>query len=266
MRDLIRAVRKLKNLTLREVSNYVGINKSAIGNFELGITSLSVETIRKICDFLEIDFETRRFRRQSIFYFYIKSGKDWIEFGDLMTIKRILNVSEIICFANYIKKNTYIYFILLYEFDTENFYILQMNKPCLHEIAVPLLMSLFRNVLIDFKQVTDNFKQLILKKKISVGDIKQYVNNAYCFKSRQIPIRNPDGSISYVHEVPINVIIKDFFKYIKYEPNKYKKKKYLKELISQIMYVTESFDTDKKYNQELERRLKKAYELLDIDK
>lgn len=91
-------MRNLLGLTLNEVAEVVGVNKSAIGNYESGITTLSTQTIAKICDILGVDIEKKRIKK-GVYYFSVKSDKDWVDFEYLDELAReFLNVSEIVCF------------------------------------------------------------------------------------------------------------------------------------------------------------------------
>lgn len=105
MRKIIKAIRQLNGLTLQEVANYVGVNKSAVGNFESGLTTLSDLTISKICDLLGIDYEKKRFKSENIYYFQIKSDKDWVDFEYLQYLSdNFIKISEIVHLEKWSKK------------------------------------------------------------------------------------------------------------------------------------------------------------------
>jgi len=264
MRRVIKAMRNLLGLTLNEVAEVVGVNKSAIGNYESGITTLSTQTIAKICDILGVDIEKKRIKK-GVYYFSVKSDKDWVDFEYLDELAReFLNVSEIVCFEVWHQKFTFVEFFVMYEPDIENVYVVMLKKPAKRDVVANALSSMFPSRLVKFEHASKELLQKIKAKKATKEDLEQYLYFTYCYKSRRVPVKTLSGSISYVHEVPIDIILSDFWKYIKYEPNLERKKRYLKELISDVLLKTERPPTEEDYKIELERRLRRAYELFNI--
>ncbi|MEM3335620.1 MAG: helix-turn-helix transcriptional regulator [Thermoplasmata archaeon] len=264
MRKIIKAIRQLNGLTLQEVANYVGVNKSAVGNFESGLTTLSNLTISKICDLLGIDYEKKRFKSENIYYFQIKSDKDWVDFEYLQYLSdNFIKISEIVHLEKWSKKNSFVHFTLLYESNTENIYVLLYKKPCKKDIVYSAISSIFPHVVNKFEYVTEDLENLIKSKKAKREDLLPYFYFTYCYQSRRIRIET-GNTITYVHEVPIDIILGDFFRYIKHEKNLERKKRYIEKLISEVLLKLERPVTEEEYKKELERRLKGALELFRI--
>lgn len=144
MRKIIKAIRQLNGLTLQEVANYVGVNKSAVGNFESGLTTLSDLTISKICDLLGIDYEKKRFKSENIYYFQIKSDKDWVDFEYLQYLSdNFIKISEIVHLEKWSKKIVLFTSLFLYKSDTENIYVLFYKNPAKRILSIVLLVPFF---------------------------------------------------------------------------------------------------------------------------
>lgn len=264
MRKIVRALRNLLGYTLSDIAEVVGVNKSAIGNFETGISTLSNQTIAKICEFLGIDFEKKQLRRP-VYYFSVKSDKDWVDFGYLEELaKELLHISDIVCFEDPETMFRYVRFVALYEAKTGNVYVVLLKKPTKKDVVETALAGIFSPKLIRSVSYTKELLDLVMAKKAKNEDLESYFFHAYWCRSRRIPSRfSPDPGI-YVLEVPIDIILNDFWEYIKHEPDVERKKRYLHALISDVLLRTERPATEEEYKQELERRLKRAYELFNI--
>lgn len=263
MKKIVKALRELKKIKLYEIAEKINKNKSGLANWERGITTLSESTIQKICDFLEIDIKGKKISaKNKIVYFYIHNDIDWIYLQEIS--KEILRITEIIAFFRVRGKSSYIMFVVLFEKDTNNYYILKFKKLEKKEITLNYLKSIFTGAVVKEEYARDELIKKIEKEELTESDISEYFYFTYCYQSRRVPVQTPDGSTSYVHEVPIGVILDDFFYYIKYETNIEKKKKHVIDLISKVMEKTEKFLTREEFEEELKRRLLKAYEIFKI--
>lgn len=54
MKDLLRELRRQKGVTLKEVSDAIGITLSAYSNYEQGLREPSLQILKKICEYYEI--------------------------------------------------------------------------------------------------------------------------------------------------------------------------------------------------------------------
>ena len=53
----LRQYRKMKGLSLQEVANIIGGTKKTMGNYENANTKVPFDTMKKLCDLYELDFD-----------------------------------------------------------------------------------------------------------------------------------------------------------------------------------------------------------------
>lgn len=54
MQERLKQLRAEKGLTQQQVANSIGITKSALANYEVGLREPSIEVIKAICRFYEV--------------------------------------------------------------------------------------------------------------------------------------------------------------------------------------------------------------------
>lgn len=106
-------------------------------------------------------------------------------------------------------------------------YTCSSTKTCKKDIVHSTISSIFPHVVNKFEYVTEDLKNLIKSKKTKREGLLPYFYFTYCYQSRRIRIET-GNTITYVHEVPIDIILRDFFRYIKHEKNLERKKDTLK--------------------------------------
>lgn len=241
LRKIVRAARELQRLKIKEIAEKIKKSKGGIANWERGIATLSEATIRKICQEISIDYEKKRFlRKDEVFYFYLNYEKD-VEY--LKTVSKILDITEVVFFET---------FILLHENFSDNFYIIVFKGKNIEEIK-NVVKSIFTNAIQKNETENEQVKQLLQEKKMTKENLNDFLYYTYSYQSRRVPVQTPDGSTSYVHEVPIATILRDFYKYIQYETNEEKKRRHLQNLV--LEYCTKFEKVDK---EEYEKRLGKV--------
>lgn len=261
MKKIIRALRTLQGYTLQEVAVNVGVNKSSIGNFEIGISTLGNETIQKICQFLNFDLKKGKLIQDRIFYFNVKAVKDWIDVEEIETLvkEEILKISQVVIFESWEGKEILVKYVLLYEYVTNNYYVLVFKKPVKKEVVESVIGSLFAGVIVKKEYMRDDLKEKLEKRKATIDDLSPYLYFTYCYNARPVLVsRN-----YYVIEVPIHEVLTDFFTYIKHEVDPQKKKNYLRLLIQKVLQETERL-SEEEYQREFEKRYKRACEVFNL--
>lgn len=243
LRKIVRAARELQNVKIKEIAEKIEKNKAGIANWERGIATLSKETIMKICQEIGVDCERKKFlKRDEIFYFHINYDKD-IEY--LREISKIMNINEIVFFEN---------FVLCHDNDTDNFYVLILKEKEKNVIRIKNeIKSIFSNAIYKEESASEEILKKLQEKKLTKEDLNDFLYYTYCYRSRKIVVRATDNSITYVHEIPIATVLRDFYKYIQYETNEERKRKHLQDLV--MLYCTMFEKVDK---EEYEKRLEKV--------
>lgn len=241
IRKIVRAARELQRFKIKEIAEKISKNKAGIANWERGIATLSEATIKKICQEIGIDYEKKMFlKKNEVFYFYLTYEKD-TEY--LKAIAEILDITEVVFFET---------FILLHESVIDNFYVIVLKEKNTEKTKKEV-SSIFINAVQKNETENEQIKQLLQEKKLTKEDLNDFLYFTYCYQSRRVPVQTPDGSTSYVHEVPIGTIMRDFLRYIEHESNEEKKKKHLQDLV--LEYYTKFEKVDK---EEYEKRLEKV--------
>lgn len=241
LRKMVRGARELQNVKIKEIAEKIGKNKAGIANWERGIATLSKETIMKICQEIGVDCERKRFlKRDKVFYFYVDYERD-IE--NLRVISNVLDVTEVVFFES---------FILLHENFSDNFYVVVIKEKSFERVKNEI-KSMFSSAVHKSEFENEKIKKLLQEKALKKDDLNEFLYFTYCYQSHRIAIKTQDNSITYVHEVPISTILRDFYKYIMHEQNEEKKRKHLQDLV--MLYCTKFEKVDK---EEYEKRLEKV--------
>lgn len=243
LRKIVRAARELQKIKIKEIAEKISKNKAGIANWERGLATLSFKnTVAKICQEIGIDCERKRFfKRDEVFYFYVDYEKD-IE--SLRVIQEILDVTEVVFFES---------FILLHENFSDNFYVVVVAKEKNFEKIKNEIKSMFLRAIHKNEFENEKIKKLLQEKALKKNDLNEFLYFTYCYQSRRVTVKTQNGSITYVHEVPISTILRDFHRYVLHEMNEERKRKHLQDLV--MLYCTKFEKVDEK---EYERRLEKV--------
>jgi len=232
MGKILKLIRELKNISLREIASTVGVSFAAIAQVERGLPSLAVEKIKeiaKVYGISEITEDRVVFDCEKLHYLYIPISYRVVQWDYFYSFLSVVTPVETIFFT----QKKFVVAIGIKDINECIFLFLPRTTPrlCKTKNVQDIIEKSLKKT---FTKTIDITELDIDLKKLNKADIEKHFDSVYCYSCPRLAIETPDGNIIYKPVVPISTILKDFHDYLEHEKNLARKRYAIESLISYV--------------------------------